>query len=368
MNRAPLLAAALLLSVAASAADAPASWRFAVSGDSRNCGDVVMPAIARGVLKDGAQFYWHLGDFRKTYDYDEDMLAAHGGKLTISEYLDREWDDFISAQLAPFGTLPVYLGIGNHEVIAPKTRPDYLAQFADWLDAPALRAQRLADDADDHRLKTYFHWKQGGADFITLDNASSDMFDRAQLAWFEKLLAKDADDASVRVVVVGMHEALPNSAACGHSMNDSALGVETGRRVYRDLLKWKSQTGRQVRVLASHSHYVMENVFETPYWSDKKAGDRGVLNGWIVGTAGAVRYALPEGVAPGAFALAKTYGYLLAEVRPDGDVSYRFREIRREDVGDDVVAKYGKAVVDECFSGNADTGFTKPTAPSCFEK
>ena len=29
---------------------AGAPWRFAVSGDSRNCGDVVMPAIAAGVV------------------------------------------------------------------------------------------------------------------------------------------------------------------------------------------------------------------------------------------------------------------------------------------------------------------------------
>ena len=26
------------------------TWKFAVSGDSRNCGDIVMPAIASGVL------------------------------------------------------------------------------------------------------------------------------------------------------------------------------------------------------------------------------------------------------------------------------------------------------------------------------
>ena len=49
------------------------TWRFAVSGDSRNCGDIVMPAIASGVVHDGAAFYWHLGDFRAIYKFDEDM-------------------------------------------------------------------------------------------------------------------------------------------------------------------------------------------------------------------------------------------------------------------------------------------------------
>jgi hypothetical protein len=367
MNRAlALLAAVFALVSPLAAQNAPSSWRFAVSGDSRNCGDVVMPLIANSVLKDGASFYWHLGDFRKTYDFDEDMVAARGGKLTVADYLAQEWDDFIAAQLKPFGSLPVYLGIGNHETVAPKTRAEYLAQFADWLDAPALRAQRLADDPDDRRLKTYFHWKQGGADFFTLDNATPDQFDAAQLAWFEKSLARDAQDPAVRVVIVGMHEALPNSVACGHSMNDSPLGVETGRRVYRDLLKWKAATGKKVQVLASHSHYVMENVFDTPYWSARQA-DRGVLPGWIVGTGGAVRYALPDGVPHGAFARAKVYGYLLADVAPDGDVAFAFHEVRRQDVPDDVVVKYGAAAVDACFAGNAD-GAAHTPSPSCSDR
>jgi hypothetical protein len=29
------------------------NWSFAVSGDSRNCGDIVMPGIAEGVRADG---------------------------------------------------------------------------------------------------------------------------------------------------------------------------------------------------------------------------------------------------------------------------------------------------------------------------
>jgi len=47
-------------------------WSFVVSGDSRNCGNVIMPAIAAGVEKNGAAFYWHLGDLRAIYITDED--------------------------------------------------------------------------------------------------------------------------------------------------------------------------------------------------------------------------------------------------------------------------------------------------------
>src|SRR5215472_9944194 len=151
-----LILAALILMLAQSWAQS-GEWRFAVSGDSRNCGDVVMPAIARGVAADGARFYWHLGDFRALADFDEDMLGrTSGGKLTVREYLNTAWDDFIQNQIVPFGNLPVFLGIGNHELESARNRGDYLTQFGDWLVTPVLQKQRLADDPKDHKLKTYY--------------------------------------------------------------------------------------------------------------------------------------------------------------------------------------------------------------------
>ena len=53
------------------------AWKFAISGDSRNCGDIVMPAIAAGVRSDGAEFYWHLGDYRAMSNFDEDYRRTH---------------------------------------------------------------------------------------------------------------------------------------------------------------------------------------------------------------------------------------------------------------------------------------------------
>lgn len=139
-----------------------ATWKFAVSGDSRHCGDVVMPGIAAAVRQSGAAFYWHLGDFRAIYSFDEDIQhqPEHLAKpLFIADYEDSAWDDFIRNQLMPFGSLPVYLAIGNHETTAPKTRDQYLIQFADWLNQPVLRAQQLSNDGTDFKLKTYFHWE-----------------------------------------------------------------------------------------------------------------------------------------------------------------------------------------------------------------
>src|SRR5437870_4262582 len=118
----------ILLAFAFALPAAATSWKFAVAGDSRNCGDVVMPGIAAGVKADKALFYWHLGDFRALYTFDEDMLKVAKTPYTISSYLSAAWPDFIHNQVAPFTPVPVYLGIGNHELVAPKTRADYLAQ------------------------------------------------------------------------------------------------------------------------------------------------------------------------------------------------------------------------------------------------
>ena len=116
---------------------AAGSWKFAISGDSRNCGDIVMPAIAERVRSDGAAFYWHLGDYRNLYNFDEDYRQTHP-QATIKQYFQQAWPDFIQHQLVPFGDLPVFLEIGNHELVAPMNRQLYIAQFADWLNQPVL--------------------------------------------------------------------------------------------------------------------------------------------------------------------------------------------------------------------------------------
>ncbi len=326
--------------------------RFAASGDSRNCGDVVMPGIAAKVLAQKPSFYWHLGDFRKISDFDDDIQhePEHLAKpLSISDYETLAWNDFIENQLTPFGTLPVFLSAGNHEMIPPKTRPELIAQFADWLDAPMLREQRLRDDPLDHQLRSYNHWIENGVDFISLDNATPDQFDRAQLGWLERVLARDEANPEIHSIVVGMHEALPESISAGHSMNESSAGTDSGRRVYIDLLHAQNDSHKHVYVLQSHSHYYMANIFNTPYW--KAHG--GVLPGWIVGTAGAVRYALPEKSSDASAAMTKVYGYLLGNVSATGEIQFKFERINEDDIPVTVVSRFTPEFVHWCFAENS---------------
>src|SRR5882724_1727807 len=132
-------------------------WYFAVSGDSRNCGDVVMPAIAAGADRKHAQFYWHLGDLRAIYDFDDDMKAAadkavaeHTGKpLDIITYQNTAWNDFENNQIAPFGKIPFRIGIGNHETIPPRSRCEFAKKFAPLLDAPGLERPKDSSPAVD---------------------------------------------------------------------------------------------------------------------------------------------------------------------------------------------------------------------------
>lgn len=329
----------------------PAPWKFAVSGDSRNCGDVVMPAIANRVRQAGAQFYWHLGDFRKMTGPDEDIQHQpehRAAALSEAEYRDLAWKDFLDSQIAPFGSLPVYLGIGNHET-ARRTRADFIVQFRGWLDAPNLRAQRLRDDPNSTEPKTYYHWTEDGVDFINLDNATEEQFDAEQTAWLEGVLRSDKADRRIRAIVVGMHEALPKSVGNDHSMNQSATGTESGTRAYADLLRARRAKHKRVYVLASHSHYFMDGIFNTGYW--KKHG--GVLPGWIVGTAGAVRYALPEESARARAAETNVYGFLTGTVQTNGSIVFAFERVNESEVPGEVVARYTPEFVHWCFAENS---------------
>jgi len=351
----------LLLAVTLSA-DAQQSWQFAVAGDSRNCGDVVMPAIAKSVQATKAQFYWHLGDFRKISDFDEDMLAAIEVKnaalpadkqlrLAINDYEKQAWPDFIAWQANRFTTVPLYLGIGNHETYAPKSKPEWIAQFGDWLTQPKIVKQRLADNPNDRMLKPYYHWIQGGVDFLNLDNGAQDVnFDSDQMNWIKARLQYVRAHPEITTIVVGMHAALPHSLSCDHSMNQTAQGERNGVIVYKQLLD-AVKAGKKVYVFASHSHYKLENIYDTDYWRH----NGGVLPGWIIGTAGAMRYRLPDVAAGMAATRAQTdvYGYYLVTVAPDGSIAVDFREVKRGDVPADVEKAFG-AGVDRCFAGNRD--------------
>ncbi len=311
-----------------------------------------MPGIAAGARQDGARFYWHLGDFRAIYNFDEDIQhqSVHLAKpLSIAAYEDIAWNDFIENQLLPFGTLPVFLGIGNHEMIPPKTRPEYLIQFADWLNTPVLRRQRLSDDEHDFKLRIYYHWTEEGVDFINLDNSTPDQFDSNQMAWFERILDADSANPRIHTIVAGMHEALPESISENHSMNQSAVGIESGRRAYADLLKAQSGGHKRVYVLASHSHYFMDGIFNTDYWR----AHGGVLPGWIVGTAGAQRYALPKESTSARTAQTDVYGFLLGSVKPDGEIEFTFQKLSEEDVPPAITARYTPAFVHWCFAENS---------------
>jgi hypothetical protein len=327
------------------------SWKFAVSGDSRNCGDIVMPAMAAGVHKSGATFYWHLGDFRAIYRLDEDMsppaaLGLHNQPLETQTYLREAWPDFIAHQIVPFGPLPVYLLMGNHEAVAPMTREAWLVQFADWLETPALRAQRLKDYPLDHKLHSYYHWVQRNVDFISLDNATQDQFDPDQMNWLHAVLTRDESSPQIRTIVVGMHEALPGSISKMHSMSESPLGDKSGRETYEALWHAHDSAHKRVYVLASHSHYYMDNIFETADWKDK------VLPGWIIGTAGAQRYKLPPETTAAQHAQTNVYGYMIAIVSGEGAVSFDFQRLSLDDLRAINGSAYPEALIRWCYENN----------------
>lgn len=355
----------------------PGTWRFIVSGDSRNCGDVVVPAIAADSLaKYQPSFYWHLGDLRAIYKIDEDMAAAaqqSGQSLSCKTYFERAWPDFIDNQIRSFGNTRFYLGIGNHEVIKPKTREKFSAEFEDWLATPRRlmerpEAQQIASATSGPCAEIakkpyvtnlpYYHFIQGAVDFIYLDNASGSFsypmekpagsYSRDQVTWFDCILDRATNNISIATVVVGMHEALPYSRANDHSMCDDPTqkteGCETGKHVYEALLKLREK--KNVYVLASHSHFYLDKLF------DGQPPDHR-LPGWIVGTAGAVRYPLPPNVDPGPGARRDVYGYLLATVKQNGEIDFDFKQVKETDIPSSVRKRFPASFPEWCFAHNS---------------
>lgn len=332
-------------------------WRFVVSGDSRNCGNVVMPAIAETATANQGAFYWHLGDLRFILNFDEDMQhdteRPGPDPMTVISYLSGAWPDFKENQIGPFGTMPFYLGIGNHETVFDPmfggARAAFVREFGEWLDSPVLRQQRLMDDPDDNEVKTYYRWVQRGVAFFYLDNATSDMFDDRQMGWFSRHLETAVKDPAITTIVVGMHSVLPDSIAFGHSMSQFPAGVESGRLVYKWLLDAQAG-GKKVYILASHLHAFIDGVFNTPYWRE----NGGVLPGWVVGTAGAHRVNLPPEAKDANAALTNVSGSLLATVQPDGTIQFDFQQVDEADVPAEVVERYTSEFVHYCFAENSE--------------
>ncbi len=341
-----------LLAPAFALTQAPAPlWTFAVSGDSRNCGDFVMPAIAAKVKAEGDTFYWHLGDFRWMSSPDEDLVAIRpeGHDLKLPDYQGLAWDDFLTYQLAAFGSTPVFLGRGNHENVAPMTREGYIAKFSSFLDRPEIVAQRITDGAAAAPLGPWYHWTQGWVDFITLDNASKEEFTSEQLKWLRFVLDRDlAPNSGVRAIVVGMHEALPHSTGSQHAMDDWGNGERTGDLVYTWLYDAQA-AGKHVYVIASHSHYYSPRIFNTPYWQQYS---NQIVPGLIIGSAGARRYQLPENADKEA--RTHVYGFVQGTVQADGSIDFALHELSEDDLNQARWPNAPLSAIHDCFVNNAE--------------
>src|SRR5664279_3184248 len=145
-----------------------------------------------------------------------------------------------------------------------------------------------------------------------------------------------------------MHAALPGSLGDSHSMSNWAQGNVSGRQVYEALWHAQSVAHKKVYVLASHSHFFMEDVFRTDAWKGK------VLPGWIVGTAGAVRYRLPAGSVQGPKSMTDVYGYLVGTAAADGSIAFSFQQVQTADLLRTSRGKYPESQVRWCADENKE--------------
>ncbi|HEX3250086.1 MAG TPA: hypothetical protein VHS05_11710, partial [Pyrinomonadaceae bacterium] len=171
-------------------------------------------------------------------------------------------------------------------------------------------------------------------------------FSEEQLTWLDLVLKRDEADPQVKTVIIGMHAALPESASKDHAMDRNCASFCNGKRAYQRLGLTQSK-GKKIYIMASHSHYFEEYIYDTP-----EHGGHG-LPGWIIGTAGAEQYR-PE----------IKYGYLLVEVTADGTIHNSFQRVYRDSapVGPEGLTKY-------CFEQNRRPPLQNPerykTAADC---
>ena len=348
-------------------------WYFAVSGDSRDCGDLIMPKIAKSIenrrAKAPVQLYWHLGDLRALYRIDCDIAKRMNpsfncmptersqNEITNDEkrrYLNSAWQDFIQNQTTPFARSKIqfFLGIGNHEagtfnlgggIEKTFTRDEYRRTFRHWLTQPQIERQRESDRKEGiNSIKgdTYYHFVRGGVDFIYLDNADANVgFSDEQIEWLSKVLAADAEDKSVRTIAVGMHAALPQSISRGHAMDATCPSLCSGMKVYDMLQQAQRLNGplakrKYVYIFASHSHYFEEDIYNTQEHAGK------VLPGWIIGTGGAEQYRDTI-----------MYGYLQVKVQPDGRLDTQFIKVTRESPPQ-ATGRGARQLTDFCYENN----------------
>jgi hypothetical protein len=122
----------------------------------------------------------------------------------------------------------------------------------------------------------------------------------------------------------------------------------------------------------------MENIYNTAYWNNRNEKNPDTLKqqneksettlaGWLVGTAGAVRYKLPDNLAADIPAASYVYGYLLGEVSGDGTIAFHFEQVIEDSLPAGVKSKYGAKFVDFCFLNNRDAS-AHPPEESCNEQ
>jgi len=139
---------------------------------------------------------------------------------------------------------------------------------------------------------------------------------------------------------------LPGSVSRLHSMSEGLQGDRSGRETYEALWHAQEAAHKRVYVLASHSHYYMDHIFETPDWKGR------VLPGWIIGTAGAQRYKLPAETTPAQHAETNVHGYLVATAGGDGAVSFEFERLSLDDLRAVSGSAYPEPLIRWCFEQN----------------
>ena len=129
-------------------------------------------------------------------------------------------------------------------------------------------------------------------------------------------------------------------------MSESPRGDKSGREAYEALWHAHDAAHKHVYVLASHSHYYMDNIFETADWKDKvlPAGSSAqpALN------AISYRPKLRPRNTPRPMFMATS----IATVAPDGAASFQFQRLSLDDLHAINGSRIPEPLVRWCYENN----------------
>ncbi len=176
-------------------------------------------------------------------------LVINTGDLVSTGSQEDQWQEFFDIEADLIRDTPLYVAIGNHEVVGHKAPKPFLRLFVPPLGSEAHPTYYSFDYSNVHFVVLDgFAATEASVECFFLIRGFGECFDKAQVAWLEADLKAAADNPAVDHVIVVTHEG-PYSSKPGR----------TGSGHMRALLPLFAESKVSL-ILSGHDHYYEHGI------------------------------------------------------------------------------------------------------------